>query len=129
MMLFCVIKINSKIVSNGELSKKIIFELESKKELDFSKVTNFDWDTMMIFHPYSNINDKFKWVYIDNSINTRDDINSIVFIKNNNIVEMVNIDRKYDFDTSTTNKKIEKKNSKFKAREYENNYYILDLEK
>ncbi|MGX4601736.1 hypothetical protein [Faecalimicrobium sp. JNUCC 81] len=128
MILFFFIKINTKIVSNEELNKKIIFEIESKKELDFSKVANFDWDTMMIFHPYSDINSKFKDVNIDNSINTRDDINTIVFIKNNKIVEMVNIDIKYDFDKYIKNKKIENKHSKFKVKDEEDDYYTLYLE-
>lgn len=112
--LYYCIKTNNKIVPNEYLNDKIISKLESEKYIDFSKVTNFHWDEMMIFTPYSDINEYFKKVDIDNSIKYRDDIYSIVFIENNKIIKMVNLDRKYDFDTETTNRKIENKNSKFK---------------
>ncbi len=75
--------------------------------IDFSKITDFKWESMYIITPYTNIKEYFDTVeiegynFIKTSIETNDSINLIVFVSDNKIISYINFDRIYgDFDLS-----------------------------
>lgn len=86
---------------NKELEKSISSAIEVKgvEEIDLSSLTDFDWEKVYIFGPYTTqemINEKLGVNYKDpSSIDYRDDINLIVFLDNNKVVQYAEITRKY----------------------------------
>jgi len=62
-------------------------------EIDFDKIFDEEWDEMIVIEPYSTPKDlykNFKWNKINTSIEYRDDINLIVFLKNKKIISYLN---------------------------------------
>ena len=79
--------------------KNVIIEIvQTSNEIDLAKATNFDWDTMYVFTPYSNpidilIKDGISTYNSRFSIEVLDTINMIGFIKSNKLVAFVELPR------------------------------------
>lgn len=71
------------------------------KVLDLAVVTDFDWDSLLIITPYANFDDTEKVLNIDlgrtkhSRIESRDDINQLIFYKGREPVKMVEYPRHY----------------------------------
>ena len=69
------------------------------KVLDLNKVTDFEWDTLLILHPYSTLHQVEKKLNIDLSqikqtaIESRDDISVLIFYHNRKITKIVEYPR------------------------------------
>lgn len=89
---------------------------EERTVIDINSLTDFSWDKAYIFIPYTSseeITEKinFKWKY-SKSIEYRDDINLIVFVKGKNVVSYIELLRKYgDFSSDTIENGIYPENS------------------
>jgi len=105
-------------------TKRNIFEqnikwiIENSASLELLPITDFDWDTMYIFGPYTSsasINTQLGYPWIDTksiifidkktSISTRDDRNLLVFMKNNRVVFNIDLLRSigdFEQDPSST---------------------------
>lgn len=96
-----------KISEDTALRHKIVDTIKQSGHVDFSEVTDFEWDTMYIFIPYSNPNNIFKddGVKSYNSmfnIENLDSINMIAFVKSNKLVAFVELPIEYFNSEKTT---------------------------
>ena len=106
---------------NNKISKKIKTQLAKNgdKKIDFSKVTDLDFEQICIFGPYSNnevANNtlKFKWDIEDKtSIQSRDDIVVLVFINKGKVSEYTEHPRFSGRFCQFSNKCFKKTNSTF----------------
>lgn len=106
------------ISEDTALKSKIIESVESSKEIDFSKITNFDWDVIYIFTPYSAPKDILSKDGIKTSnstfkIEVDDSINMIGFVKGDKLVNFVELTRNYDGVNLTQLVKYKKSEAKF----------------
>jgi hypothetical protein len=100
------------------LRNSIIVEVLTSKEIDFSSITDFQWDTMYVFTPYSNPKSILKEDGIATanksfSIEVLDNINMIGFVKSDNLVAFVELPRYYVVDDLNMDTKIAKEEAKF----------------
>lgn len=100
-ILFGYYKVN-KIEEDIELKKRIVKMIDKSEEVNFQEITDFDWDNIYIFTPYSdpkNIfkEDKIKNYNISFNIEHLDTINMIAFVNQNKLVKFVEINRS-DFE-------------------------------
>lgn len=100
-VLFGYYKIN-KVEEDIELKKKIIKIADKEEEVNFQEITDFDWDSIYIFTPYSDPKNVFKENKVKNynnlfNINHNDGINMIAFVNKNKLVKYVEINR-LDFE-------------------------------
>jgi hypothetical protein len=86
--------------SDKELEAKIKKGVTSgQKTLDLGKIANFNWDSLLILTPYVNsdrIEKQFRinlWQTKHSGIDTRDDINQLIFFANDELVKMVEYPR------------------------------------
>lgn len=98
--MFISFRKSRKISEDTALRHKIVDTLKQSGHVDFSEVTDFEWDTMYIFIPYSNPNNIFKddGVKSYNSmfnIENLDSINMIAFVKSNKLVAFVEVPIEY----------------------------------
>jgi hypothetical protein len=96
-----------RISEDTALRHKIVDTIKQSGHVDFSEVTDFEWDTMYIFIPYSNPNNIFKddGVKSYNSIfniENLDSINMIAFVKSNKLVAFVELPIEYFNSEKTT---------------------------
>ena len=106
-----IYSVKNKSEMNTNLSEKLAAEISKKAEnkdksaFDIKAFTNFDWDKLFVFNPYTpqsliaekigNDADQLKQVNMDE----REDINLLVFTNAGKIVEFVEFPRsKGDFD-------------------------------
>ena len=99
-MLFTVFRRSKNINEDVVLRNHIIETIKQDDSIDFTEITNFEWDTMYLFTPYSMPKDIFKLDEIkkynsDFSIELRDDINMIAFVKFNRLISYVELPRNY----------------------------------
>lgn len=93
------------------LKQAIVSEVESKRNssskemIHLQNLTNFEWDTLYIFGPYTPkevINEKLGFTWFDvraASIEYRDDIHLLVFVKGHDVVQYLEYPRNHgDFD-------------------------------
>ncbi|WP_297518418.1 hypothetical protein [Flavobacterium sp.] len=83
-----------------EIESKILRDFDVKREMNFSNLNNFEWDELLILTPYTKISDVEKKYGLDlskiiTSIESNDQINTIVFLKNKKGIEYVELSRKY----------------------------------
>lgn len=114
--LFIVFQRSKHIEENIKLRNQIIETIKQSDSIDFAKITNFEWDTMYVFTPYSIPNDILKADGIksynsDFSIEFLDSINMIAFVKYNKLVSFVELPRQYC--DSTRHIKLGKNEVKF----------------
>ncbi|WP_088044479.1 hypothetical protein [Bacillus sp. EAC] len=114
---------------NISLKNNIATIVNSRNSIDFAKETDFQWDEMIIFPPYAQLETDFKKLKIKTNvkkiqtpIESNDGINLIVYTKNHKIVSYVNNRRdKGDFPF-TNNRIFTNKNAKFKIIKDENGW-------
>lgn len=121
-LVFLGIYKSNKIKEDVALKNSIIKIVEESKEINFAKITNFEWDEMYIFTPYSNpkeilkkegiktSNIKFNIVYLDT-------INMIGFVKSNKLVAYVELPRNYGGEDLTNINKFNKNETVFNISE------------
>ena len=86
------------------LESKISAEIIQKKELNLSNYNEFDWDSLIVISPYSNIQkianeNKLDLANVSKSIESLDNINLIIFLKNKEAVKTCELKRMYgDFN-------------------------------
>lgn len=103
--------------------KNIIIETVQKSNvIDFDKITNFEWDTMYVFTPYSNP----KYILEKDNISTynssfiiehSDTINMIGFVKSNKLVGFVELPLIYGEVDLSNVIKLSKEETKFSILE------------
>ena len=96
----------------------LLLEINKSNEIDFDKITNFEWDTMYVFTPYSNPKDILEKDNIStyNSsfiIENSDTINMIGFVKSNKLVGFVELPQIYGGVDLTNVIKFSKEETKF----------------
>lgn len=96
-----------KISEDTALRHKIVNTIKQSEHVDFSEVTDFEWDTMYIFIPYSNPNNIFKDDGVKSynsrfSIEQLDSINMIAFVKSKKLVAFVEVPIEYFNSEKTT---------------------------
>lgn len=105
-------------LNDKSMESKISVELQNTNELNLSNYNDFDWDSVIILNPYSNIEkiEKEKDINLSDvstSIERLDNINLVVFLKNGKAVKYSEVHRSIaDFDNYQDI--IEKQNANFK---------------
>ena len=118
-------------INEKSLESLILNELENSKELNLSNYNEFDWDSLIILGPYSNIEKIEMEKNIDlsnvsNSIEMLDNINLIVFLKQGKVVRYSEINRNIA-DFNDYQEIIKKENSNFTLDVNQNNTKILKV--
>lgn len=117
-MLFTVFRRSKNVNEDVVLRNHIIQTINQEDSIEFTEITNFEWDTMYLFTPYSLPKDAFKLDEIKKynsefSIERRDDINMIAFVKFNRLISYVELPRNYGGEGITKYIKFSKNNAKF----------------
>lgn len=105
---------------NVELTNKVLAVVKSSDYIDFSKVTDFEWDTMYIFKPYSDATNILKDNDVRNyntlfNIEHNDSINMIAFVNKNKLITFIETSRSGFEVNSMINHKIDKDKANFKV--------------
>ncbi|ADQ82982.1 hypothetical protein J5295_09675 [Riemerella anatipestifer] len=82
------------------LESKISAEIIQKKELNLSNYNDFEWDSLIIISPYSSLEkiateNKLNLENVSESIESLDDINLIIFLKDRKAVKTCELKRMY----------------------------------
>lgn len=107
-----------KVKEDIELKNEVIKVVQSSKEIDFSKVTNFEWDEIYLFTPYTDSKEILKKDGVKRynsklNMEYNDGINIIAFVNSKKIITYIEINRS-DFDFEPIeNSKISKYKSIF----------------
>lgn len=109
---------SNEIKEDVALKNIIIETVKKSNKIDFDKITNFEWDAMYVFTPYSNPKDILKEdnisTYTSSFIIERSDtINMIGFVNSNKLVEFVDLPRIYGEADLTNVIKFNKEETKF----------------
>lgn len=117
-LVFWGINKSNKTKEDVALKNVIIETVKKSNEIDFAKITNFEWDKMYIFTPYSIPKD----ILNNDGISTRnskfnievlDSINMIGFVKSDKLVAFVELPRNYGGVDLTNYIKFSKEETKF----------------
>lgn len=108
----------NRLIEDVSLKNKIIQKTKESESIDFSQITDFEWETMYIFTPYSSPQNTFKSEGIKScnfnfSIEYLDSINMIAFVKSNKLVDYVELPRNYVVVELTLPRKVTKESAKF----------------
>ncbi len=105
--------------SDIELTRIIEEQInENPQDINFNVIDNFDWDSIIILGPYSNIEAEQNSLNLDlsniteNPIQHSDFVNLIVFLKDNKSIKISELSRN-NGDFSGTKTVINKANAKF----------------
>ena len=107
-----------KVKEDIELKNEVIKVVQSSKEIDFSKVTNFEWDEIYLFTPYTDSKEILKKDGVKRynsklNMEYNDGINISAFVNSKKIITYIEINRS-DFDFEPIeNSKISKDKSIF----------------
>lgn len=117
-LVFMGINKSTKIKEDVPFKNVIIQTVEKSNEIDFAKITNFEWDKMYIFTPYSIPKDILNKDGISTSnskfnIEVLDSINMIGFVKSDKLVAFVELPRNYGGVDLTNYIKFSKEETKF----------------
>lgn len=125
-LLFSSMILFSCSLNDKSIESKISVELQNTNELNLSNYNDFDWDSLIILNPYSNIEkiEKEKDINLSDvstSIEKLDNINLIVFLKKGKAVKYSELNRSIaDFDKNQDI--IEKEKANFElTSDLENN--------
>ncbi|MEX0998234.1 MAG: hypothetical protein WDZ45_14370 [Flavobacteriaceae bacterium] len=120
LLVFVACKQETKLNSDNELKEIIKKKVTSgQKSLDLRKITEFQWDSLIILTPYINY-DKIETQFNTNlsqvrhtSIQSRDDISQLIFFKDGEPIKMIEYPRfPGDFATNKV-EFIKRDNAKF----------------
>ena len=100
------------------LESKISAEIIQNKELNLSKYNDFEWDSLIVISPYSNLEkianqNKLDLSNVSKSIESLDDINLLVFLKNKKAVKTCELKRMYGDFNGIYGKIISKNKAQF----------------
>lgn len=100
------------------LESKIFAEIIQTKELDLSKYNDFNWDSLIIIGPYSNVEktasaNDLDLSYVSKNIEYAEDINLIVFLKAKKAVKSCELKRMYGSFDGIYGQVIPKKKANF----------------
>lgn len=100
------------------LESKISGEILQNKELKLSAYNEFEWDSLIIIEPYSNLEKiasekNLNLSNINNSIESLDDINLLIFLKDKKAVKTCELERIYGDFNGIYGQIIQKKNANF----------------
>ena len=100
------------------LKNLIIETVEKSNEIEFYKITNFQWDTMYVFTPYSNVKTILQENGISNfnfefNVQYQDTINMIAFVNKDKLVAFIELPRNYGGVDLSQNLKFSKEEAKF----------------
>ena len=103
--------------SSSEIENRIDEDIKLHKKVDFTNLNTFEWDNLLILTPYSNIDNvekryKINLSNVSKTIESDDNINTIVFLSKNKAVKYVELRRKYG-DFKNINGLTKKKESIF----------------
>jgi hypothetical protein len=106
------------VTEDEKLKNQIIETVNISESIDFSKITNFEWDTMYIFTPYSKPEDilnadRVKSYNSNFKIEVLDNINMIAFVNSNKLIAFVELPRDYMEADINRHIKFSKNESKF----------------
>lgn len=95
--LLCV-GISCQNISDKHLENKIQTEIQETKSINFSKYTDFQWDSVILLPPYTSIENlereqNLDLSPLDTDIETLDSFYLLVFLKDKKAVKYVEIDR------------------------------------
>lgn len=115
--LFSIILLTSCNFSSSEIENRIDEDIKLHKKVDFTNLNTFEWDNLLILTPYSNIDNvekryKINLSNVSKTIESDDNINTIVFLSKNKAVKYVELRRKYG-DFKNINGLTKKKESIF----------------
>ena len=119
-----------KIKEDIELKNEVIKVVQSSKKIDFSKVTNFEWDEIYLFTPYTDSKEILKKDGVKGynsklNMEYNDGINIIAFVNSKKIITYIEINRS-DFDFEPIkNSKISKDKSIFEIDNDDEDYTLL----
>lgn len=108
------------------LQNNIETTIETDSTIDFSKVTDFDWDTLYVFTPYSSPNeilDEDNIITFNSNFNIEylDSIVMLGFVKDHYLVAYVELPRSHVTNLSTISMRFSKDTAIFKVRPVETN--------
>lgn len=114
------------ITMDAHLQNSIETTIETDSAIDFSKVTDFDWDTLYVFTPYSSPNeilneDDIITFNSNFSIEYLDTIVMLGFVKDHYLVAYVELPRSQVTNLSTISMRFSKDTAIFKIRPVETN--------
>ena len=103
-----------------DLPQIVETELKENQEIDFEKVTDFLWDSMIFMSPYSNIKRVKDSLDLDlrnirgNGIQNTDFYSLVIFLKDKKSVKIIELNRQFSYQN---NELIPVQNSYFKMDE------------
>lgn len=116
---------------DNELKMNIVNAVkeEGADVLDFSKITDFEWDKLYVFNPYSDPSKELREDGVrcfNNSFNIEfnDTITMIAFINDNKLVNYVNINYIYFNFEDTTNFILDKDEAVFNIIKSDGEFYL-----
>lgn len=112
------------ITMDVNLQNNIETTIETNSTIDFSKVTDFDWDTLYVFTPYSSPNeilneDDILTFNSNFNIEYLDTIVMLGFVKDHYLVAYVELPRSQVTNLSTISMRFSKDTATFKIRPIE----------
>jgi hypothetical protein len=89
-----------RIRNSSRLKNKVINTIKQSETINFSEVTDFDWDKLYIIQPYSDVNTLLKKDRInspnkDYAIKLSDSIYMIAFIDENKLIQFIDLPMEY----------------------------------
>jgi hypothetical protein len=89
-----------RIRNSSRLKNKVINTIKQSETINFSEVTDFDWDKLYIIQPYSDVNTLLKKDGInspnkDYAIKLSDSIYMIAFIDDNKLIQYIDLPMEY----------------------------------
>jgi hypothetical protein len=89
-----------RIRNSSRLKNKVINTIKQSETINFSEVTDFDWDKLYIIQPYSDVNtllkkDGINGLNKDYAIKLSDSIYMIAFINDNKLIQFIDLPIEY----------------------------------
>jgi hypothetical protein len=113
-----------KIRNSSKLENKVINTVKQSETINFSEITDFDWDKLYIIQPYSDVNTLLKKDGIispnkDYAIKLSDSIYMIAFIDGNKLIQYIDLPIEYITFTKNMDSliKFDRTDSKFNISE------------
>lgn len=92
-----------KLQNDKALSDKIYNDIKTSKQLDLKKISDFEWDAILILEPYSDPEKIGKEINVDLSninddIKSSDDYNLLIFLKDKEAVKTCEVKTEFSFN-------------------------------
>lgn len=95
--------ISCNIRNDKDLGNKIYNEIKATKQLNLTKINDFEWDAIIILEPYSDPQKIGKEVNVDlsnvgDNIKSSDDYSLLVFLKDKKAVKTCEVKSEFNFN-------------------------------